>query len=379
MKKLLSVFLTLALTLMLIPVAVCADSDDPTPCASITSPGNGHTYVLYDESLAWTDAEEFCESIGGYLATITSAEEQECVESLINEGGKRTYWIGLKGDAEDSWLWVSGEEFDYENWGEGEPNNDGGNEAYVEIVKVPFDALEFGTWNDMENEGDSSGTTSLAYKGFICEYDKDFTETTSDWSTSEIEEAYESGLIPEFLVDEDLTERISRAEFASVSLKLYEALTGETVTTSASLPFTDVAGLSNYSDIQKVYALDIAVGTSATTFDPNAEINREQLATMLCRTIKKYSFADWTLATDGDYYLDTSGVKLFEDDDQISDYARQSVYYMAKMGIINGVDDTHFAPQNTTDEQEATGYATATREQAIALSLRIYKLADLWK
>ncbi|MCD8342920.1 MAG: S-layer homology domain-containing protein [Oscillospiraceae bacterium] len=72
-------------------------------------------------------------------------------------------------------------------------------------------------------------------------------------------------------------------------------------------------------------------------------------------------------------------MKLFEDDDQISDYARQSVYYMAKMGIINGVDDTHFAPQNTTDEQEAPGYATATREQAIALSLRIYKLADLWK
>ena len=105
--------------------------------------------------------------------------------------------------------------------------------------------------------------------------------------------------------------------------------------------------------------------------------HREQLATMLCRTIKKYRFPDWTHATDGEYYLDTTGVKKFADDADISDYAKPSVYYMTKMGIINGISPTLFAPKNMTPEQAAQGYANATSEQALILSLRIYKLADI--
>ncbi len=199
----------------------------------------------------------------------------------------------------------------------------------------------------------------------------------SEWSSEEMEEAYEANLIPENLVSEDLTERVSRSEFASIAVKLYEALSEDSVSAVAT-PFTDIKGDKNESEIAKAYGLNIVVGSTATTFAPDTEINREQLATMLCRTIKKYKFDDWTYATDSDYYLDSEGVNKFADDDEISDYAKESVYYMAKMGIINGVDDTHFAPQNTTDEQEAAGYATATREQAIALSLRIYRLSDLW-
>ena len=42
-------------------------------------------------------------------------------------------------------------------------------------------------------------------------------------------------------------------------------------------------------------------------------------------------------------------------------------------------NDTRFAPKNTTSAQEASGYAMATREQAIALSLRIFKVSDMWK
>ena len=51
---------------------------------------------------------------------------------------------------------------------------------------------------------------------------------------------------------------------------------------------------------------------------------------------------------------------------------------MVKMGIINGIDDNRFAPRNTTKEEEANGYASATREQALAMSLRIYRLSDIW-
>jgi hypothetical protein len=51
---------------------------------------------------------------------------------------------------------------------------------------------------------------------------------------------------------------------------------------------------------------------------------------------------------------------------------------MSEMGIVKGVDSSHFAPKNVTDKQTAEGYASATREQAIAISLRIFKKADLF-
>ena len=51
---------------------------------------------------------------------------------------------------------------------------------------------------------------------------------------------------------------------------------------------------------------------------------------------------------------------MFDDDDQISEYAHESVYYMAKRGIIKGMSETDFAPQGI-----------ATKEQAILISNRI--------
>ena len=201
----------------------------------------------------------------------------------------------------------------------------------------------------------------------------------SEWAKDEVTEANALGLIPDVLQGEDLSQKISRAEFAAVAVQLYQKLSGAEITTEGAKEFTDISKNPAKNEILKASALDIVVGISDTLYDPDSNITREQPATMLCRTIKKYKFEDWTFETDSEYYLDSEGVKKFVDDDLISEYAKPSVYYMVKMGIINGVDDTHFAPKNTTTEEEANGYASATREQAIALSLRIYNLSDLWK
>ena len=48
-------------------------------------------------------------------------------------------------------------------------------------------------------------------------------------------------------------------------------------------PFTD----TNDEYVLKAYALGITFGTSETTFTPNAEITREQMATMLTRALNK--------------------------------------------------------------------------------------------
>ena len=201
---------------------------------------------------------------------------------------------------------------------------------------------------------------------------------TSAWARNEMTEANILGLIPEVLKGKDMSQKISRAEFAAVSVKLYETLTNTTAS-SGSTPFTDISSSASRNDIGKAYKLGIAVGVSNTKFAPDVQINREQLATMLCRAVKKYRFNGWTIENDADYYMDTSGAVKFADDYNISDFAKPSVYYMSKMGVIEGVDATHFAPKNITPQQEAQGYATATREQAVALSLRIFKISDLLK
>lgn len=67
-KKTVSLLLCVMLIFsFLVPTfgALAADSD--------TAQYNGHTYKRFDESMSWKDAKAYCESIGGYLATITSS------------------------------------------------------------------------------------------------------------------------------------------------------------------------------------------------------------------------------------------------------------------------------------------------------------------
>lgn len=191
----------------------------------------------------------------------------------------------------------------------------------------------------------------------------------SAWADDELTRAQEKGLIPEVLYDQDLTRPITRAEFAAVAVQLYEKWTGESVQGGVT-PFVDVAGNAGLRDIQKAYQLGVAVGTSATTFEPNINIPREQLATMLCRVYKCIALEGWTYERDSLYQLDTGGVALFADHAKISDFALQSVYFMVKHNVMAGIGNNIFAPKATTSQEQALGYALATREQALVMSLR---------
>ncbi len=123
----------------------------------------------------------------------------------------------------------------------------------------------------------------------------------------------------------------------------------------------------------KAYNLGITTGTSETTFTPNALLNREQAATMLTRTYKKATIDGWTIADDSKFPLNYTKTNTFADDENISNYAKDSVYFMNANGIINGVGDNKFAPKNVTSAEEAMGYANATREQAVIIATRMVK------
>ncbi len=125
----------------------------------------GNKYQVIDQQSTWKDAAAYCESQGGHLVTITSAEEQAFIEQLIENAPFHNYWLGATSEKNDEyptrqWRWINGEEWGtYANWGtksNGDKQPDAGwwgSEAYLGIVN--HDGKDYGekfTWNDYENK-----------------------------------------------------------------------------------------------------------------------------------------------------------------------------------------------------------------------------------
>lgn len=191
------------------------------------------------------------------------------------------------------------------------------------------------------------GMSAFAYSG------------TSDWAKEELNKAETYGLIPDVLQEANVSMPINRAEFAAVSVKLYEALSGETAVETTENPFTDTED----NEVLKAYELGITSGVTVNSFEPDSLLSREQAATMLARVYTIYS---------GNEITNNSQMK-FNDDADISRWAKDSVYFMVENGVITGMDNNIFAPRNVTPEQEAAFYANSTREQSLAIAKRMYE------
>jgi hypothetical protein len=139
--------------------------------ASLVDPGqvffpvNNHLYEYVPGTITWNSAKPAAETRSkygaqGYLATITSADENAFIQQRLTADG----WIGAsdgygEGSVEGDWRWVAGPETgtlfwrgqgggstqggNYANWNSGEPNNSGGNEDCAQFYSN-------GTgWNDL--------------------------------------------------------------------------------------------------------------------------------------------------------------------------------------------------------------------------------------
>lgn len=121
-------------------------------------PNGEHQYQIFYDKLTWEEAKAACEAKGGHLATITSEEEQKKL-NLYN-GGNHNLWIGGYKNAEGQWCWVTGEPWEYENWGDGEPNNSSNVVADENCV-----AMWPEKWNDLAN------SNTYEQSGYICEWE----------------------------------------------------------------------------------------------------------------------------------------------------------------------------------------------------------------
>ena len=127
---------------------------------------NGNYYKVYTIKKTWADAKAFCESLGGHLATITGEEENNFIMTLT--GDNYCFLGGTDASSEGSWTWVTGENWSYSNWMDGEPNN--GSDQYDGqnwlAINGNGEAETAGKWDDAWSDA----------QYFICEWEGETTK-----------------------------------------------------------------------------------------------------------------------------------------------------------------------------------------------------------
>lgn len=110
---------------------------------------------------------------------------------------------------------------------------------------------------------------------------------------------------------------------------------------NADTPFTDTVKDSYYASAVKwAYANGIVLGTSATTFSPDVTLTREQLVTLLYRM-----YGDTIESVN-------NNTVQFTDFSEVSDFAKEAVTVMSGAGILEGVGNNMFAPKKAVSRAE---------------------------
>lgn len=120
-----------------------ADARKAFPDGATVWPANGHAYLVVTSSTAisWAEANAAAVALGGHLATVGSAEENDFVFALGIE--KPGAWVGNYGpwlggiqredgsEPEGGWAWITGEPWTFSAWFAGEPNEANAKEDYL--------------------------------------------------------------------------------------------------------------------------------------------------------------------------------------------------------------------------------------------------------
>lgn len=130
---------------------------------------------------------------------------------------------------------------------------------------------------------------------------------------------------------------VTREEFAKMLVLAFEMnLVGE------ELPFTDVAYEDwSYPYIKTAYIAGITKGVSADIFGKNERITRQDVCVMLMRA------AECTETS-----LKSGAARRFNDEGDISDYAREAVAKISAAGIISGDESGNLNPRSGATRAE---------------------------
>lgn len=124
------------------------------PCtmgdAQLVDPADGTCYMLFGEAKTWQVAQGDCLALSGTLAVLDTAEKQAVVQTLSENHplDGPDLWLGATDVVvEGTFVWLGGEAMVYENWRDGEPNNDGPGEDPENCVVIEGDT-DLHEWDD---------------------------------------------------------------------------------------------------------------------------------------------------------------------------------------------------------------------------------------
>ena len=175
----------------------------------------------------------------------------------------------------------------------------------------------------------------------------------SDWAVEFVETLKASGEFREEAFT-NFQSNITRSEFIYLAVRTFEILDDRNISPDTSIVFTDTDDI--YA--KKGATVGITSGIGENQFGPDELLTREQLAVLMVNVLKM-----------GNIELQSSDGENFSDEDQISDWALESVYMAKAEGIVNGVGEGRFNPK---------GYATV--EQALIIMQKLIQTTDsnLW-
>ena len=121
---------------------------------AVSNDDNGHCYRVNSDELTFGDARDACAASWGHLVTITSEAEDDFVHALLDDA----HWLGATDGRANGmegvapYTWVNGDDWDYTNWEDGQPNavatncpNESGGANCFEHCAYQDDS---GGWND---------------------------------------------------------------------------------------------------------------------------------------------------------------------------------------------------------------------------------------
>ncbi|XP_020511230.2 galactose-specific lectin nattectin-like [Labrus bergylta] len=105
-------------------------------CPSGWTQFDGSCYMFHFRDMDWADAERYCTTVGGNLASVHNKEEYTFLKTTLQAvaGKQLAVWLGgYDAVKEGVWLWSDGTFFDFKLWFKGEPNNYTGHENCMEM------------------------------------------------------------------------------------------------------------------------------------------------------------------------------------------------------------------------------------------------------
>ena len=164
-----------------------------------------------------------------------------------------------------------------------------------------------------------------------------FTDISGHWAKAAIETLSNSNIISGYNDGSFKPQNtVTRAEFITMLSRKYlsDSAYGE--------KFSDVQESDWYYDfVMRAYKAEIVAGVEGDAFMPDKEISRQDMSVMLFRLAK---YLGKTVDTDE---------AAFTDFDTVSDYAKDGVSFLKKLGVISGDESGAFRPQDNATRAEA--------------------------